>query len=90
MPILRHLLLLAAGAILCPAQTAAPQPIPAFEVASIKPTRHGRDSQGLSISDDPKATTPATFQAINNSLGELIRWAYRVKKISGRRAQMAR
>jgi uncharacterized protein (TIGR03435 family) len=52
---------------------------PSFDVASVKPTRHGR-VDGLSISDDPAISSPGTFTATNNSLLELIRWAYRVKE----------
>lgn len=53
---------------------------PAFEVASIKPTQHGRNAEGLGISDDPQVPSPGRFTVINNSLAELIRWAYRVKE----------
>jgi uncharacterized protein (TIGR03435 family) len=52
---------------------------PAFEVASVKPTQHGH-VDGVSISHDPEATSPGSFQAVNNSLAELIRWAYDVRE----------
>ena len=57
----------------------------AFDVASVKPTQHGRNAEGLSISYDPDTPSPGTFTVTNNSLDELIRWAYRVKEyqISG-------
>jgi len=71
------LLLTTALAIPCSSQTVAS---PAFEVASVKPTQHGRNAEGLSISSDPETPSPVTFTVTNNSLDELIRWAYRVKK----------
>jgi uncharacterized protein (TIGR03435 family) len=48
---------------------------PAFEVASVKPTAHGRDANGLSRSfvDVPH---PGRLVAENSSLSELIRFAY--------------
>lgn len=52
----------------------------AFEVASVKPTQHGRNAEGTSFSSDPETPSPGTFRVINNSLEELIRWAYRVKE----------
>ncbi len=66
-------ILLFTAVIPCSGQTA-------FEVASIKPTKHGRDAEGLSVSLDPEARSPGTFVVINNSLDELIRWAYRLKE----------
>ena len=52
----------------------------------VKPTAHGRDASGLSVSLDVENPSPETLRAINNSLSELIRWAYRVKEyqVSGR------
>src|SRR5215469_16940627 len=52
---------------------------PSFDVASIKPTAHKRDANGFSQNDDPQIPSPGTFSVINNSLAELIRWAYRLK-----------
>jgi uncharacterized protein (TIGR03435 family) len=49
-------------------------------VASVKPTKHGRNGEGLSISYDPETPSPGSFRVINNSLDELIRWAYRIKR----------
>jgi uncharacterized protein (TIGR03435 family) len=58
--------------------TCVAQPPLSFDVASIKPTQHGR-KDGLSISSDPELPSPGSFQAINNSLDGLIRWAYHLK-----------
>ena len=51
------------------------QPQPAFEVASVKPTQHGRNAEGWSRSsvDIP---SPGRLVAENSSLDELIRFAY--------------
>ena len=57
----------------------AAQALPRFDVASVKPTQHGRNGEGLSISYDPEMPSPGSFRIINNSLEELIRWAYRIK-----------
>ncbi|HKE26568.1 MAG TPA: TIGR03435 family protein [Bryobacteraceae bacterium] len=57
----------------------AAQAQPRFDVASVKPTQHGRNGEGLSISYDPEMPSPGSFRVINNSLEELIRWAYRIK-----------
>jgi uncharacterized protein (TIGR03435 family) len=75
---LRHLIVLLplASAIPCAGQVSAAAR-PAFTVATIKPTQHGR-TDGLSISSDPEISSPGTFSVTNNSLDELIRWAYRV------------
>src|SRR4051794_6874228 len=74
----RLLIGLAAGAWLC-AQTK-----PAFDVASVKLTRHGRDASGLSRSsvDYP---SPGRFLATNVSLQQCIQHAYNLKQyeISG-------
>jgi uncharacterized protein (TIGR03435 family) len=50
-----------------------------FDVASIKPTTHKRDANGFSQNDDPQIPSPGRLSIINNSLAELIRWAYRLK-----------
>ena len=52
--------------------------IPAFDVASVKPTQHGRNAEGLSRSfvDIP---SPDRLVAENSSLDELIRFAYDLK-----------
>jgi uncharacterized protein (TIGR03435 family) len=50
-----------------------------FDVASIKPTAHKRDANGFSQNDDPQIPSPGRLSVINNSLAELIRWAYRLK-----------
>src|SRR6266699_4795196 len=52
---------------------------PAFEVASVKLTQHGRDANGLSISD-VKIASPGRLVATNSSLDECIRWAYDAKE----------
>jgi hypothetical protein len=61
-----------------------PQAPPAFEVASVKPTQHGRNAEGWSHSsvDIP---SPGRLVAENSSLDELIRFAYRLKdyQVSG-------
>lgn len=72
-------------AALCPAVLLAQAPAPpAFEAASVKPTQHGRDANGWSRSslDLP---SPGRLVATNNSLAELIRFAYNVKdyQVSG-------
>jgi len=66
---------------MCFAQTRSPQ----FIVASVKPTAHGRDASGLSVSSDVDNPSPETLRAVNNSLAELIRWAFQVKeyRVSG-------
>jgi uncharacterized protein (TIGR03435 family) len=68
------------GAVLlrqpCAAQSAAPSA--AFDVASVKFTSHGRNSDGLSISY-VKIASPGRLIAINASLRECIEWAYDVK-----------
>jgi uncharacterized protein (TIGR03435 family) len=67
----RFLLLLAAGLLF--AQQAS------FDVASVKPTTHKRDANGFSQNEDPQIPSPGRLSVVNNSLGELIRWAYRLK-----------
>jgi uncharacterized protein (TIGR03435 family) len=64
------------------AQSAAAKP--AFEVASVKRTQHGRTPDGWSFSD-VKIASPGRLVAVNASLDECIRWAYRLKEyqISG-------
>ena len=61
-----------------------PQAPPAFEVASVKPTQHGRNAEGWSHSsvDIP---SPGRLVAENSSLDELIRFAYSLKdyQVSG-------
>jgi uncharacterized protein (TIGR03435 family) len=51
------------------------QTVPAFDVASVKPTQHGRNAEGWSRSsvDIP---SPDRLVAENSSLDELIRFAY--------------
>jgi uncharacterized protein (TIGR03435 family) len=60
------------------------QPQPAFEVASVKPTQHGRNAEGWSRSsvDIP---SPGRLVAENSSLDELIRFAYSLQdyQVSG-------
>src|SRR5205085_12571373 len=74
--------LIAAGALAL--ATGSAQPAPAFEVASVKFTAHGRDASGFSRSSSG-IPSPGTFLATNSSLEELIRWAYEIRKyqISG-------
>jgi uncharacterized protein (TIGR03435 family) len=70
----RSLVLAALLPILADAQTQ-----PAFEVASVKPTQHGRNAEGFSHSsvDIP---SPGRLVAENSSLDELIRFAYSLKE----------
>jgi uncharacterized protein (TIGR03435 family) len=60
------------------------QPAPAFDLASVKLTAHGRTADGWSVSS-LKIVSPGRLVAINASLGECLRWAYEVKEfqISG-------
>src|ERR1700730_18371019 len=60
-------------------QAAAFAQAPAFDVASIKPTQHGRNAEGWGYSDQD-TPSPGRFVATNSSLDELIRWAYGVKE----------
>jgi len=53
-------------------------PLPAFEVASVRLTRHGRDPDGWSRSS-VSSPSPGNFSATNASYAECIRWAYQVK-----------
>src|SRR5215472_15023860 len=69
---LRFLLFLPAGLLF--SQQAS------FDVASVKPTTHKRDANGFSQNEDPQIPSPGRLSVINNSLGELIRWAYRLKE----------
>src|SRR5215471_9120394 len=50
-----------------------------FDVASVKLTTHKRDANGFSQNEDPQIPSPGRLSVINNSLGDLIRWAYRLK-----------
>jgi uncharacterized protein (TIGR03435 family) len=59
------------------AQTGAD--LPAFEVASVKLTQHGRNADGWAYSD-VSITSPGVLTATNGSMEELIRWAYDVKQ----------
>lgn len=53
---------------------------PTFEVASVKPAAHGKpDAQGNSRSS-AGAVSPGNFVAENNSLDELIRFAYHLNE----------
>jgi uncharacterized protein (TIGR03435 family) len=52
---------------------------PAFEVASVKPTTHGRNAEGWSHSD-VDSPSPGRFHALNGSIGELVRFAYDIKE----------
>ncbi len=76
MTILKECMLIASCAATLLAQEPRP---PAFEVASIKPTSHGRDANGFSRSD-ADFPSPGRFVATNSSLDELIRTAYQVKE----------
>lgn len=51
----------------------------AFDVASIKPTQHGRNADGWSFSD-VKIAGPGRLAAINASIDEILRWAYGIKE----------
>jgi len=72
---------LALGAILICVATAQAQPpdIPAFDVASFKPSQHIRAADGTSLSDI-RMVSPGNLQAINASLQECLVWAYRLKE----------
>jgi uncharacterized protein (TIGR03435 family) len=63
---------------------AATKTLPAFEVASVKLTQHGRTPDGWSHSS-VDVPSPGSFVATNASMEECIRWAYGVKEyqISG-------
>jgi len=50
-----------------------------FDVASVKLTTHKRDANGFSQNEDPQIPSPGRLSVINNSLQELILWAYRLK-----------
>jgi uncharacterized protein (TIGR03435 family) len=52
---------------------------PAFDVASVKPTQHGRNAEGLSRSS-VEIPSPDRLVAENSSLDELIRFAYDLKE----------
>jgi len=71
------------GLVLAPRTRAQSQQdvaaLPAFEVASVKFTAHGRDAEGLSISD-LKVASPGRLVGTNASLDECIRWAYHLKE----------
>jgi uncharacterized protein (TIGR03435 family) len=56
----------------------AQSPAPSFDVASVKPTAHGRDVNNWSRSSSG-VPSPGRFVAENESLGGLIREAYRLK-----------
>ena len=71
--------------LLCATCSGLPSPAPmVFEVASVKPTAHRRNAEGLSITD-LRITSPERLVGINATLDECIRWAYNVKEyqISG-------
>ena len=51
---------------------------PSFEVASVKLTAHGRDANGLSISDI-KAVGRGHVRGINASLRECLQWSYQLR-----------
>jgi uncharacterized protein (TIGR03435 family) len=53
-------------------------PLPAFEVASVRLTQHGRGPDGWSRSS-VSSPSPGNFSATNASYAECIRWAYQVK-----------
>ena len=80
----RLVLLAMATAALVTAQSAGSGPSPSFEVASVKVTAHGRNADGLSVSD-LKIASPGRLVGTNTSLDECIRWAYSLKEyqISG-------
>jgi uncharacterized protein (TIGR03435 family) len=52
---------------------------PAFDVASVKLTTHGRNGEGMSYSE-VKIASPGRLVATNASLDECIRWAYDLKE----------
>lgn len=64
---------------LVPGILAQAQTTRAFEAASVKPTEHGRDANGISRSD-AGIRGPGRFVAENSSLDDLIRFAYGLKE----------
>ena len=56
-----------------------PGDIPAFEVATVKPSSHPVTPEGYSFSDQ-KVVSPGRFRAMNSNLDELIRWAYNLEE----------
>ncbi len=78
---MRHYILFALCSVPLLAQVAQPS---AFDVASVKPTQHGRTPDGWSRSS-ADIPSPGRFEAVNSSLDELIRFAYQVKdyQVSG-------
>jgi uncharacterized protein (TIGR03435 family) len=68
------------GAVCVGQITTGVESLPSFEVASVKPTTHGRNAEGLSVSHHPRSPSPGSFSAINTSLEGLIRWAYSIQQ----------
>jgi len=64
--------------IFAAALTAQAQTQPAFDVASVRLTQHGRGPDGWSRSD--LTARNGTLVAVNESLQGLIQWAYNVKE----------
>ncbi len=52
---------------------------PAFDVASLKFTTHGRNADGWSFSD-LKMASPGRLEGTNSSLQECLEWAYQLKR----------
>ena len=65
--------------LLFPLMQAAQQAPATFDVASVKPTQHGRDANGSSRSS-ADIPGPGRFVAENSSLDELIRFAWDLKE----------
>lgn len=65
--------------LLAAARAQSPADTPAFDVASVKLTAHGRNADGPSFSD-LKIAGPGRLVGTNASLEECIRWAYNVKE----------
>lgn len=66
------------GLLMALSALATAQEAPAFEVASVKLTQHGRDKDGWSRSS-LNISGPGRFEATNASMEECIRFAYDVK-----------
>jgi uncharacterized protein (TIGR03435 family) len=56
-----------------------PGDLPAFDVATVKPSSHPLTPEGYSFSDQ-KVVSPRRFRAVNSNLDELIRWAYSLEE----------
>jgi len=72
-------LIVSAGLLISTLHAQSAKVAPAFDVASVKLTSHGRNAEGLSISD-LKIAGPGRVIGTNASIEECILWAYEVRK----------